>query len=212
MDNKKNEEINRIIDKLTDFVNGILTEFEDFDVRLVKLELEGHSEDEEEDKDVQIQVTVNNCAEEDKSIAQDTEEIDKEIKSVPERSDSTSQNKENDNETGSKNKSDDDSVTEKSTDTTNKGNKSNNENDTSSSNNQRSVNADNDKNPSDTPNVNESSFNDVYEKKTPQFKTLNLQKNGIDLLEALEKKGKKINPLLLYYVQEGDCRTDLIFL
>nr|WEY07712.1 P47 [Ephestia kuehniella] len=60
---EKEKEINAIVARLTDFLNNITAEFEDYDIRLVKLDIERHSEDETGEKEVQLELTVNDCVE-----------------------------------------------------------------------------------------------------------------------------------------------------
>ncbi|XP_053622564.1 uncharacterized protein LOC128682092 [Plodia interpunctella] len=75
----KEQEINVIVTRLTDFLNNITSEFEDYDIRLIKLDIESHSEDEVEEKNVELQLTVNDCAEEEEWNGAETHYESKEI-------------------------------------------------------------------------------------------------------------------------------------
>ncbi|XP_052748212.1 GATA zinc finger domain-containing protein 14 isoform X2 [Galleria mellonella] len=79
MSPERDEEINVIIDKLTDYINNIMLEHEDLDIRLVKFDIEAHSDDEIEEKDIQLEITVNNCPEVYQSHAHNIKEINQEI-------------------------------------------------------------------------------------------------------------------------------------
>ncbi|XP_028035091.1 uncharacterized protein LOC114246647 [Bombyx mandarina] len=59
---KIEKEIDVIVDKVTDFLNNLAMEHEDFDVTLLKIEIEKHSDDEIEEKEVKLQVYVNDCS------------------------------------------------------------------------------------------------------------------------------------------------------
>ncbi|XP_013189852.1 uncharacterized protein LOC106134372 [Amyelois transitella] len=65
MDQQKEKEINNIVTRITDFLNNISTEFDNYDIRFIKIDIESHSEDETEEKELKLQLTVNDCLEDD---------------------------------------------------------------------------------------------------------------------------------------------------
>lgn len=57
---EKNEEIQTMLEKITDFLERLAIEHEEFDIRFVNFDIEGHFEDEGE-KETVLQVTINDC-------------------------------------------------------------------------------------------------------------------------------------------------------
>ncbi|XP_059047604.1 uncharacterized protein MAL13P1.304-like [Achroia grisella] len=190
MSPEKEEEINRIIDKLTDFVNDIMLEHEDLDIRLVKFEIESHSEDESEEKDIQLQVSVNNCPEVYDSHT-NIEEIDREI---------VQENSETDHsETHHSNNINNDSKEAIEEEKTNNNNEVTQTIDSSKEINQEIENS----NSNIEKLIDSTDVNDYHHvNRVPQVLILNLEENGRNLLEVLEKRRRKVDPLLVYVEEQ----------
>lgn len=86
MSAKKHKEIQIIVEKISTFLEKLAEEHEDFDIRYVNIDIEGHSDDEVEEKETVLQMTINDCAtlaekeaEEDRKESDCKEEVKKEL-------------------------------------------------------------------------------------------------------------------------------------
>lgn len=59
---QKEDEVNSIVVKLSEYIYNLTLEYDDLDIRLVKVVVESHSENEVEEKETQVQLLVNDCA------------------------------------------------------------------------------------------------------------------------------------------------------
>ncbi|KAL0858428.1 hypothetical protein ABMA27_012305 [Loxostege sticticalis] len=76
MTQENEEKISAIVTKLSEFLYNLTIEHEVFDIRLLKIVIEGHSDDEVEEKDTQVQLVVNDCAQANEyTDGEDLEEI-----------------------------------------------------------------------------------------------------------------------------------------
>ncbi|XP_063836267.1 uncharacterized protein LOC135085408 isoform X1 [Ostrinia nubilalis] len=55
------DKVNNIVVKISDFLYNLTVEYDDIDIRLLKIIIEGHSDNETEEKDTQVKLLVNDC-------------------------------------------------------------------------------------------------------------------------------------------------------
>lgn len=207
MSPEKQKEIKAIVEKIGDFLNTLAEEHADFDIRLVKFDIESHSEDEVDEKDTLLQVTINDCgtiakeeAEEDRKEAEYREQVKKEVE------EEETQKKEKQNKKNEKTESKEDNKN-LATQSDTQGSKEQNQDDISVTNQDdcNTVSTNETQSTDSEDEQPEKSDLEATERKNvpkskPTLMYLNLSENAQDVMEILEeKRGKR--PILVFIEQ-----------
>lgn len=220
---EKHKEIQTFVEKVTAFLETLADEHEEFDIRQVNIDIEGHSDDEEEEKETVLQVTINDCAtvaekeaEEDREELKYREEVKKEqeeeeikAKDIEERQKERSEQ----NEVDKKKIEECNSINQTSQQIQDNNSVQNEEHSNyhTGATNETSESKTNDSHyaTQKQKEISESCGHESKPRAKPKLVYLNLSENGQEILDILEKKrGKK--PILVI-LEQGNC-TRRIFM
>lgn len=233
MSPEKQKEIQTIVEKIGVFLNELAQEYVDFDIRLVKFDIESHSEDEVDEKETLLQVTINDCAtiakeeaEEDRQEEEYREKVKKELEEEQiQEQESEEKQKQNDQDEITESQKDNDN-NETSKSDTQKGPEEPNQDSYSKINTTSVINQENlntvagdeeqtseskiiDSQDEEKLSDQESIKHEHIPKSKPTVMYLNLSENGQEIMKILEKKRGK-RPILVLIEQVNDQRRVII--